>query len=244
MDAQWAGQYQGAKVSKSDPRMNDIDFANQFKALHLIEKYGADVIRFLILQGHYRRPIDFAPEHLGAVAKSLRRLQRQVSLALDKASIPVGLAEIEKIELSPSIADYREDFIRAMDDDFNTGIAVSVCFSLAGLLKKSEGEEKVRIAQLVAGLGALLGVDLTSIQNSHVVMNGGSEDTAAHHERDAMQATIAGLMDLIIELRQQARSHNDFATADRIRSSLASLDVSLNDKENGTEWQYMRQQGD
>ena len=87
-------QYEGAKVSKSDPRMADPAFAKQFKALHLVETYGADTLRFLMLRGHYRRPIDFAPNQLTAAETTLRRLQRQVGTWLGQQSVPTTIAGI------------------------------------------------------------------------------------------------------------------------------------------------------
>ena len=188
-------QYEGAKISKSDPRMKDAEFSKQFKALYLVETYGGDTMRFLMLRGHYRRPIDFAPEQLQAAEKSLRRLQRQVSKALGDASIPQNLAEVEALEVPASAVANRDRFIKAMDDDFNTGAAISECFSLAGQLKKANGEDAIRIAQLIAGLGGILGLQLVV-----------ADATASAAPSAAADAKLDdALMALILDLRQEAR---------------------------------------
>jgi cysteinyl-tRNA synthetase len=223
-------QYEGAKVSKSDPRMADPGFAKQFKALYLVDTYGADTLRFLILRGHYRRPIDFAPNQLDAAEKSLRRLQRQVTEALNGAAVPQSLAELEALAIQEQADMHRQRFIQAMDDDFNTGAALSECFSLTSILKKAPQQEKKVLAQLIAGLAGLLGLHLKK-PLSDQQRNGQPQGQVSDHD------TVDQLMNLLLDLRQQARERKDFGTADMIRDRLHELRITIQDSAAGPQWQ-------
>ena len=240
-------QYEGAKVSKSDPRMKDTSFSRQFKALYLVDTYGADTLRFLILRGHYRRPIDFAPEQLKAAETSLRRLQKQISQTLglsnqgsqsgqssqcsdNKAliNIPTEIATIAEIAAAlPAAQSAVDRFTAAMDDDFNTGAAMSTIFSLAGLTKKSPESDRQILAQVVAGLAGILGLDLTQVP----------EKSAPAGDQQADAGLVDNLMQLVIDLRQQARAQRDFATADKIRDHLAETGIVIRDGADGSTWE-------
>jgi cysteinyl-tRNA synthetase len=122
-----------------------------------------------------------------------------------------------------------------MDDDFNTGGGVGILFDLVRRLNKFVDDEKLeepsrqtpaklsvlkRGATVLGELSAVLGLFRRPPQ----------EEPAGDRE------LIGKLMDLLIEIRAEARKGKDFATADRIRSSLAELGVTLEDRPGGTEW--------
>ena len=93
-------QYEGKKVSKSDPRMSDPSFAQQFQALYLIDTYGGEALRFHILRGHYRRPQEFKPEGLESSRTTLERLRKQLRDGLGVDAVPpASLADIEALPL-------------------------------------------------------------------------------------------------------------------------------------------------
>ncbi len=90
-------QYGGRKIAKSDPRMQDPEFAGQFKARKLIDTYGAPVVRFFLVRGPYRRPIDFEPKNLHDARKGLTRVLNQLGDRCEQAS-----ASVDEIQLLPA----------------------------------------------------------------------------------------------------------------------------------------------
>jgi cysteinyl-tRNA synthetase len=132
-------------------------------------------------------------------------------------------------------ADIRKRFLDAMDDDFNTGGAVGVLFELLSALNKYIDDERLeapgkqeetRLATLregaatLAELAAILGLFRQPVETR---LAGGDD-------------TVGKLMQLVIELRADARKRKDFATADKIRNSLGELGIALEDRPSGTEW--------
>ncbi|MDA3960628.1 MAG: cysteine--tRNA ligase [Planctomycetota bacterium] len=215
-------QYGGVKIAKSDPRMKDPAFAQQFKARFLLDTYGAPAVRFFLLQGHYRRPFDFDPSNIEAARTALARLHKQLGPLLE-ADGATDLDTICARALPDDCAKRREYFLAAMDDDFNTGKALGHLFAIASAAKKLSGAEQQACLETVRDLGRLLGLFIAGDAVE-------AADSAAGSEH------LAGLMDLVIELRANARANRDFATADTIRDRLTALGISLTDGADGTAW--------
>jgi cysteinyl-tRNA synthetase len=216
-------QYDGVKVGKSDPRMKDPGFAKQFKADHLLDTYGAATVRFLLMQGHYRRPNDFAPTALSAARTALGKLHRQLGALLDEA----GAATLEEILTRPLpevAARLRHDVVAAMDDDFNTGAAIAALFGLVGEAKRAAGHESTLLLRLVRDLGRLIGLFQPGDGADTVEQQAGSDDL------------LAPVMTLVLALRQEVRARRDFATADRIRDTLATAGIAVKDGKDGATW--------
>jgi cysteinyl-tRNA synthetase len=214
-------QFEGAKVSKSDPRMRDPSFRRQFQALAVIEGHGAAVVRFLLLNGHYRRPVDFAPANIGAIRTALGRLHRALGPALDAPGEP-ALDELLARPLPPEAARHRERFVAAMDDDFNTGAAIAELFGLAPAAAKG-GPER----ELLRDLGRLIGL----------FQPGDGKDTLAAPATGADDGALAKVMALVLELRQKARANRDFATSDLIRDRLKEAGIAVKDAKDGATWE-------
>lgn len=218
-------QYEGSKISKSDPRNADPAFAGQFKAQHLLDTYGPATVRFFFLQGHYRRPFDFAPQHLRAAGAALDRLLRQLGPLLEESDSR-SLDELLAVDVDAEVAQRREAFCRAMDDDFNTGAALGHLFAMAALGKKSDDSDTV--LRLLRDLGRLLGLFHPGDQAA------GDQDSAPAADDELTPA----LLELLLELRQQARANRDFAGADRIRDRLSELGITITDGPQGSSWSW------
>jgi cysteinyl-tRNA synthetase len=217
-------QYEGVKVGKSDPRMKDAAFARQFKADHLLDTYGAATVRFLLMQGHYRRPNDFAPSALTAARTALGKLHRQLGALLDEP----GAAELDAILARPCEgpgAALRYDFVTAMDDDFNTGAAIAALFGIAAEARKAPPAAAGALLLLLRDLGRLIGL----------FQPGDGGDTREGHAAGDVQ--LAGVLELVLALRQQARANRDFAASDRIRDALAACGIVLKDAKDGAAWE-------
>jgi len=211
-------QYGGVKVAKSDPRMKDESFSRQFQVRWLLDTYGGPTLRFFLLRGHYRRPIDFEPKNLEAARTSLQRLWRQYGEAFAAPGEGEPAAVLTR-DLPADLAEYRDRFAAAMDDDFGTGEAIAVLFSLA------RHERSAEQGALLRDLGRLLG--LFQAEDAEHLQGGGGED----------DGLVSGLVDLLIEMRQQARARKDFAQSDEIRDRLAGMGIRLLDGPDGTTWE-------
>ncbi len=220
-------QYEGRKVGKSDERMKDPIFRQQFQADHLLDTYGAATVRFLLLQGHYRRPNDFAPSALTAARTALGRMHQALGGLLGQAGEPT-LAEVTARILAPSIARSRDAFIAAMDDDFNTGAAIAQLFSVLTEAKKLSGVEHQAALLLVRDLGRFLGL----FQPADV-----TDTTRAAGDVGSEDATLGKVMSLVLHIRQQARANRDFSTSDVIRDRLKDAGIVVKDAKDGATWE-------
>ncbi|MCC7085261.1 MAG: cysteine--tRNA ligase [Pirellulales bacterium] len=228
---------QSAKISKSTG-------ASAFR--DLLTRHQPETIRFFLLSTHYRSPIQYSEELLQETAKSLgkfyqffksfERVTGKSFYDLKPAATRLaGEFDPGSVPLLKEAAALRQKFIDAMDDDFNTGSAVANLFQLVTVLNKYVSDEKLeagkpdaaklatweRSATVLRELGGVLGLFRQPI-----------EQKAA-----ADDALVGQLVDLLIELRQNARKNKDFATGDRIRNRLGEIGIALEDRPGGTEWQ-------
>jgi len=187
------------KMSKS--------LGNFFTIRDVLKRYDGETIRYFTLRTHYRSPVNFSDQNLDDARASLRRLYT----ALDKVE---GLGDPGAPDWSePRAAAFRE----AMNDDFNTPIAVSVLFELAAEVNRSARPEDAR---LLKSLGAILGILQQSPRT--YLQAGNGVDEAAIAQR--------------IEERLAAKKAGDYSRADAIRKSLAEEGIVLKDSAAGTTW--------
>lgn len=181
---------------------------------HLLNKgYSPMVVRFFMLQAHYRSTLDFSNEALDASEKGFKRLMYAISL-LDKlkttSTSSVDLKEIES------------KFKAAMDDDFNTSVLIAELFDVARIIN-SIHDGKMQINQEdLPGLKALL--------------HGFIEDVLGL--KDDIQATddLEPVMDFILNIRTEAKANKDYATSDKIRIGLNEIGFDVKDGKEGSTW--------
>jgi len=212
----------------------------------LLEEFSGETIRFFILATQYRRPIDFGQSRIREVETGLetfyrffRRYERVTGASFYQIAPPdrrsQGDLEPGGDAVLQAVTEHRTRFLEAMDDDFNTGGGVGILFDLVRRLNKFVDDEKLEepgkqtpaILSVLKRGAAVLG-ELSAVLGLF---------RRPPHEQPAGDSELIGkLMDLLIQLRAEARKAKDFATADRIRSSLAELGVTLEDRPGGTEW--------
>jgi cysteinyl-tRNA synthetase len=210
----------------------------------LIKKQGGERIRFFLLRTHYRSTVLFsepAIEEAGVGLDSFyrffRRYERVTGESLYDLPAPAtraaGDIDPGSSELLGRVAELRGRFLAAMDDDFNTGGAIGELFELARALNKhcdehgleaagpqgEAGEAFVRGVQTLKELGSILGVFATPPATAE----GGNE-------------LLAKVMQLVLDLRAEARGAKNFAVADAIRDGLKPAGVSIEDRPTGAEW--------
>lgn len=194
---------------------------NFFLLREILDKFPATVVRFYLLSTHYRSPLDFDHEKLEIAEKSMGRIKNaynQISYGLKRAN---DVNNTEKIKAA--LVDAKEKFIKAMNDDFNTALALAAMFDLSRevntYLKEEELNKDVLIEaqEMFEELLGVLGLDLTE-------------------EEEVQEGLDDDLMELIISIRKEARANKDFATADKIRDGLQEIGIVLEDTAQGTKW--------
>lgn len=197
-------------VRVDDEKMSK-SLGNFFTVREVLKKYSPEVIRFFILSSHYRSPLNYSDEQLNDAKAALTRLY-------------TALRGVETLADAVVEEAYKTRFDQAMDDDFNTPVALSVLFDLVRELntakKENNGERSKELASSLKFLGSLLGI----LQDEPDAFLKGSAD-AALGEDDVEQQ---------IQARIAAKKAKDWALADKIRDDLKELGVILEDRPDGT----------
>ena len=209
----------GVKMGKSLGNFTTIKQA--------LAKYDPLVLRFFILSSHYRSPTDFGDVALDGASKGLTRLLETVRAVRER------LESAEEGDLDPDVdalLNYKARFLEAMNDDFNAPKAIGILFDLAREVNRrlNEGSPPSRASlQAIDSLYRDLGGDILGLVPDVL-----PQQTGAGLEADLIQ--------LVIEIRQEARQARDWAQADAIRHRLAELDIALEDGPEGTTWRRTR----
>ena len=183
----------------------------------LDQAYGPMVIRFFILQAHYRSTLDFSNEALQASEKGLMRLVNSITKLHN--ILPSGSSSIDVDALA-------EKCSKAMEDDMNTARLIGHLLSgITQINKLAEGKETINKKDLDK---------LRSLYNSWVfsVLGIDLQQESGH------SGEITGeLIEMILQLRADAKSKSDFKTADRIREGLTNLGITVKDRKDGADWE-------
>ena len=191
------------KMSKS--------LGNFFTIREVLAKFDAEVIRFFILRAHYRSPLNYSDVHLDDARVALTRLYTALAGmgdAIDAIATAIDWDEAHAVR-----------FAQAMNDDFNTPVALAALFDLATELNRSKSTQ---LAQQLKGLAGVLGLLERSPQQflQAAVGAGGQADEAPIHEA--------------IARRSDAKKTRNFALSDQIRADLLAQGIILEDKPDGT----------
>jgi len=218
----------GQKMGKS--LNNFITLKQAFTGDHerLNQSYDPLAVRQLILNSHYRSPIDFSDAALFAAQSGFDRISETVVVVRNQ------IKQMEKedegqidIEVAAQLQQLREKFEAAMNDDLNTAVALSVIFDLARLAGKSlstTAQTLRAIDDLFTKLGGhVLGIVKDKYENKTTT--------------EAMQRLECAL-EFTIELRNEARREKNYQRADKIRESLTLCGITLEDTPKGTKWRF------
>jgi cysteinyl-tRNA synthetase len=226
----------GKKMGKS--YNNFITLEQFFKGEHplLSKPFGPMVIRFFILQAHYRSTVDFSSEALEAAEKGLQRLQEAYARLQKIRPTAEGGPTAERSYSDnglTGVAGLRQRCVDAMDDDLNTPFVIAALFdSTRAINTVHDGKGTISEADLkelkevwttfaIDILGLRLDADQLSTVNSQLSIK---------------QKAFNGAIDLLLGIRLQAKQNKDWGTSDKIRNELTALGFQIKDTKDGFEW--------
>lgn len=209
----------GQKMGKS--LGNFVTLKNAFK------KFDPMVIRFFILQSHYRSTLDFSEQAIEAAGKGLEKLENTVQRV--RAEIQRGKDGKEKIS---GLDTYRKQFSEAMDDDFNTPQAIAVLFDLSRTVNELFAQPNA------ISLESLKQIDTFFTEYGINVLGLFSEKkSVSQSQPDGM--IEPQLVELLLAVRKEARENKFWQLSDKIRNGLKALGVIVEDTKDGTTWKRM-----
>lgn len=197
-----------------------------FKTIaEMLAVYSGDTIRLMMLQTHYRKPIDFSADALNSASLALLRLVRAAGFSIPPVHAGFSLYRFNEADAAvfaddEVLAAFHDSFVGAMNNDFNAAEAVAHLFSLSDKIMASNDVIRRAIwSDALREYAGLLGFTLA--------------DT-----RQILDAqTASRVMDAVVAIRQDARGRKDFALSDLIRDKLASAGVNVNDTKSGATWE-------
>jgi len=184
----------------------------------LEQAYSPMNIRFFILQAHYRSPLDFSNAALQAANKGYQKLMTAADTLKTLKAAKTSTVNVE---------DFIEKCYQAMNDDFNTPILIAHMFDGVKMINSiNDGKEHIN------------GENLEKLQkhfNTFVtdILGLQAEETSSAQNNEILD----GVMQTLLELRQQAKQNKDWGTADLIRNQLAALNIKVTDTKDGTVWE-------
>jgi len=180
---------------------------NTLTIKNILSKYSADALRVFVMSGHYRSPLTYSEEILEGAGRGAERLRQAARAAAKEGSVE-GEFDLES---------YRQRFIEAMEDDFNSPQAVAVLFDLAKQINR----------QIETGLAASAGqqllIELAGIMGLTLKL-------------PETKVEAAPFIEQLIATRKQLREAKQYQLADNIRQKLDEMGIILEDTSQGTAW--------
>jgi cysteinyl-tRNA synthetase len=213
------------KMSKSE--------GNEIVVSSLLNKYKPDCLRYLLLASHYRSPIEFSDDRLSEIKKTLETFFRFFDRyqRITNQSFFTLVPKVSDFSANETLSILKEKFFGFLADDFNTGAAIGVLHELIGFLNRVVELEKLETTRSQIAMNLFyLGTDLLRIFSHilglfvHPVNSNKSDDIDAR------------LVDLLLNLRNDARETKNFPLADKIRKRLHEIGIILEDRAGATGW--------
>lgn len=210
----------GEKMSKSLGNFSTIR--------EVIAEYHPETVRFFLLSSHYRSQVNFSDSALNESHNSLSRLYNALKLAEQQKGQTLNIDD--KLIINAYSSPAGQDFIKAMNDDFNSSSAISVLFGLASDINKAvkaeDSDYAWQSAQQLKALAQALNILQLPVQQFLQAVIGAQADDGL---------TDADIDSLIIE-RADAKTNKNFVRADEIREQLKAAGIELEDSRAGTTW--------
>jgi len=201
---------------------NFITLDEFFSGNHpLLERaYSPMTVRFFILQAQYRSTIDFSNDALLAAEKGLERLFKAIDLLNKIAPSAESTIDVETM---------KANCYNAMNDDFNSPIVIANLFDGVRIINSlNDGKEKISETDLAT---------LKKLFNDFVfdILGLRKDETESGNNE-----VLTEVVDLLLNLRMQAKANKDWATSDKIRDELTKIGFEIKDKKDGFEWELKK----
>ncbi len=207
----------GQKMGKSLGNFITLDdiFTGNHEALE--KAYSPMTIRFFILQAHYRSTLDFSNEALQAAEKGMKRMFQAIK-TLDT------LQASEKSNVD--VFQYRKLCYEALNDDFNSPMVIAHLFDTVRIINSANDKKENLTAADIA--------ELKDVFNTFIFQVLGLEDETSGNQAEL----IDGLVNMVLELRVQAKANKDYAASDRLRDALNAFGITVKDSKEGSTWSF------
>lgn len=205
---------------------------NFFLVKDVLEKYSGDALRFFLLSTHYRSPLDFSDDRLEEAETNMARLTDVIGRIRELAGKEGHDASETSAALRAAAEKALADFHEAMDDDFNTGLASSTVFDLAKAVNIYYTAVQSGACGIDSGAVALAMKHMKEIMDVLGIL----ESAWTRRETAADSEDFQKLMQVILDIRQEARAEKQYAIADKIRDRLAAMDIVIEDTPTGARW--------
>ena len=200
-------------VNINDEKMSK-SLNNFFTIRDILEKYDGETLRYFLISSHYRSPLNFSNTNIDSAKSALKRLYTATRGLSDNVDIDY---------VSNNNLDYEDRFNSALNDDFNTPIAISILFEIAKQInveRLNDLKKAKALSQLLKKLANFLGI---------------LEYDADEYLKQGSELSENEILDKISK-REQARLSKDFAISDQVRDELLEFGIILEDTEDGTTW--------
>lgn len=176
-----------------------------------LTKHQPEVLRYFMISGNYRSPVNYSAENMAQAEHAVHHFYLTVR-------------DLPQVDITDASKAYQQAFEEAMNDDFNTPVALAVLFDLAKEINRIRDTDKPKAAELAARLqqlGNLLGILQSPVEE---------------FLRGSSQADEVTQIENLIQARNQARAEKRWQDADQIRQQLSNMNVVLEDSATGTQW--------
>jgi cysteinyl-tRNA synthetase len=206
-------QLQGEKMSKSLGNLVTID--------EFLNRHEPDALRMMILNGSYRAPLSYSDEIVDAAERGLDRLRSALKPAA--AGAPGAVADVQAT-LDKQTETAQQEFVESMDDDFNSSGGLAALFELVRTVNtaRDAGASTIQLRPAQETLRTLTGV--LGLRLDEKKITGGEADK---------------FINLLVEVRSEARKQKNWSMSDLIRDRLKELGVAIEDSKDGTRWHWI-----
>jgi len=207
----------GQKMGKSLGNFITLDdiFTGNHDALE--KAYSPMTIRFFILQAHYRSTLDFSNEALQAAEKGMKRMLQAI-----KTLDTLQASESSNVD----VFQYRRLCYEALNDDFNSPMVIAHLFDAVRIINSAnDKKESLTVADIA---------ELKDVFNTFIFQVLGLEDETSRNQAEL----IDGLVNMVLELRVQAKANKDYAASDRLRDALNAFGITVKDSKDGSTWSF------
>ncbi|MGD9099064.1 MAG: cysteine--tRNA ligase [Anaerolineae bacterium] len=208
----------GVKMSKS--------LGNFLSLKDALKLYSPYALRFFILSSHYRSPVDFSRDALLSAQRGVERLHNAVRKVRHRLAT-IGPAGTADLSYMTDLHSYRDQFVAAMDDDFNTAGALAVLFDMNRDINRQLG------AGDPVSRGTLAGIDRLYRELGGKVLGIIPDELGTEREATGLEPS---LIQILLDLRDEYRREHDYKRADAIRDRLTLLGIVIEDQADGSTW--------